>query len=137
VRWCLLLSLSVLLLGCDPRRPSNETAGSPATAQDGRLEYTRARAQFRTNLIHRRPSPEPPSAVHFNKLKRPTGVELVEFPSGDLRLKAWTQSPPAEGAKLPSVLSAATWPRAAVFNRPQQKPRNAKTPRVQTLGVGR
>jgi len=104
VRRCLLLTLSVLLLGCDSRRPSSETAGSLATAQDGRLEYTHARTQFRTKLIHRRPSPEPPSAVHFSKLKRPTGVDLAEFPSGDLRLKAWTQSPPAEGAKLPAVL---------------------------------
>lgn len=104
MRWCLLLTLSILLFGCDSRLPSSKKAGSPATVQDGQMDYTRARAQFRTKLIHRRPSPEPPSAVHFSKLKRPTGVEMVEFPSGDPRLKAWTQSPPPEGANLPAVL---------------------------------
>jgi dipeptidyl aminopeptidase/acylaminoacyl peptidase len=29
---------------------------------------------------------------------------LVEYPSGELRLKAWTQSPPKGGEKLPCVL---------------------------------
>jgi dipeptidyl aminopeptidase/acylaminoacyl peptidase len=104
VRSCLLLTLSALMLGCNLRHPAGQTAGSPASAEGGLLVYTHARASFRTKLIRRGPSPEPPSALHFSKLKRPTGVDMVEFPSGDLRLKAWTQSPPAEGEKLPAVL---------------------------------
>ena len=104
MRLCLFLLLAVSWLGCDARRSTSQPASSSPAASDARLEYTQARAAFRTKLIRRGPSPEPPSAVHFSKLKRPPGVELVEFSSGELRLAAWTQSPPAEGSKLPAVL---------------------------------
>jgi dipeptidyl aminopeptidase/acylaminoacyl peptidase len=104
MRWCLSLTLGVLLLGCESRHASSPPASSPSALQDGRADYASARTQFKTKLLRQQPAPEPASAVHFSKLKKPAEVERVEYPSGGLRLQAWTQSPSKAGTKLPAVL---------------------------------
>ncbi|OAI47356.1 hypothetical protein AYO44_09610 [Planctomycetaceae bacterium SCGC AG-212-F19] len=94
--WFVLLACGVC--GCAGRP---ESGGSAAMSAD----YASARASFQTKLLRRGPSPEPASALHFSKLQRPRDVDEVEYVSGDLRLKAWTQAPPAAGGKpLPAVL---------------------------------
>ncbi len=81
-----------------------------AAAQDSRLfapevtvqkqDYAEVRRRFRTKLQRQGPSPQD-EPFH----KAPSGVAEVEFPSGELRLKAWI-SPEAlkSGTKLPAVL---------------------------------
>ena len=84
----------------------------PATApaQDNRLfapevkvqqqDYAEVRRRFRTGLRRQGPAPQD-EPFH----KAPSGVAEVEFPSGELRLKAWI-SPEAlkTSTKLPAVL---------------------------------
>jgi dipeptidyl aminopeptidase/acylaminoacyl peptidase len=62
-------------------------------------DYAVARSRFQTKLLRKVPSPQPFSAV-----KRPPGVMEVEYPSADLRLKAWLSEPAAAKRKLPAVL---------------------------------
>jgi dipeptidyl aminopeptidase/acylaminoacyl peptidase len=63
-------------------------------------DFAAARAAFHTKLV--RKGPAPPRATMTSV---PAGVELVEFASGELRLKAWLQHPPAEnGVKSPAVV---------------------------------
>jgi dienelactone hydrolase len=61
-------------------------------------DYATARKQFHTVLTRHGPSPqtEPPATP-------PAGVDVVEFPSGDLHLKAWLARP-KDGAQKPAVL---------------------------------
>lgn len=104
MRWYLLLTFGALLFGCEARNSSDPRADSKSKRQKGQGEYARVRASFRTKLLFHQPAPEPPTAVHFSKLKIPEGVEMVEYPSGALRLKAWTPSAPKTAVKLPAVL---------------------------------
>jgi dipeptidyl aminopeptidase/acylaminoacyl peptidase len=62
-------------------------------------DYARARSQFRTTLLRKGPAPQPWTAV-----KPPEGIAEVEFPSGDLRLKAWLNRPADANRKRPAVL---------------------------------
>jgi dipeptidyl aminopeptidase/acylaminoacyl peptidase len=64
-------------------------------------DYAEARAQFKTNLIRKGQAPQP-----FQELELPDGVTQVEFPSGELRLKAWINAPKKvdQGKKRPAVL---------------------------------
>jgi dipeptidyl aminopeptidase/acylaminoacyl peptidase len=62
-------------------------------------DYAQARARFRSKLLRQGPSPQPWSPV-----KPPAGVAEVEYPSGDLRLKAWVNRPAEAGHKHPAVL---------------------------------
>jgi dipeptidyl aminopeptidase/acylaminoacyl peptidase len=62
-------------------------------------DYARARGRFRTKLLRQGPAPQPWSPV-----KPPAGVAEVEYPSGDLRLRAWVNRPAEGGRKHPAVL---------------------------------
>jgi dienelactone hydrolase len=63
-------------------------------------DYAKARREFRTRLVQKIPSPQ---AVAMPK--PPTGVTVVEFPSGGLRLKAWMNRPGnPSGGKIPAVI---------------------------------
>lgn len=63
-------------------------------------DYAKARREFRTRLVQKIPSPQ---AVAMPD--PPTGVEVVEFPSGGLRLKAWMNSPGKPSSrKIPAVI---------------------------------
>ena len=63
-------------------------------------DYAEARRKFRTNLIKKGPAPQ-----NWHPVKLLPGVSEVEFPSGALRLKAWTNRPSkAAAGKLPAVL---------------------------------
>ena len=85
-------------------------AAETATAQDNRLfapevkvqkqDYAEVRHRFRTKLQRQGPAPQD-EPYH----KDPLGVAEVEFPSGELRLKAWISPEALEGGtKLPAVL---------------------------------
>jgi formylglycine-generating enzyme required for sulfatase activity len=62
-------------------------------------DYAQARSRFRTKLLRKDPAPGPWSPV-----KPPTGVAEIEFPSGELRLKAWVNRPADQTRKHPAVL---------------------------------
>jgi dipeptidyl aminopeptidase/acylaminoacyl peptidase len=62
-------------------------------------DYAEARSRFRTKLLRHGPAPQPWSPV-----KPPEGAAEVEYPSGDLRLKAWVNRPAEAGHKRPAVL---------------------------------
>jgi dienelactone hydrolase len=64
-----------------------------------REDYAEARGQFRTRLLRQGPAPQPWSPV-----KPPEGVAEVEYPSGDLRLRAWVNRPAEAAGKHPAVL---------------------------------
>src|SRR5262245_41564775 len=61
-------------------------------------DYAVARGKFRTKLLRQGPAPQ-----HWEALKVPSGVQQVEYRSGNLRLKAWVNRPPGDG-KHPAVL---------------------------------
>jgi dipeptidyl aminopeptidase/acylaminoacyl peptidase len=63
-------------------------------------DYAEVRKAFRTKLSRREPSPQKEAMID-----PPAGVRAVEFPSGDLRLKAWINVPDAKDtAKRPAVV---------------------------------
>ncbi len=62
-------------------------------------DYAAARSRFRTKLVRKGPSPQP-----WSPLKPPAGVTEVEYRSGELRLKAWTNRPADDKRKHPAVL---------------------------------
>lgn len=64
----------------------------------GETAYSRARAAFKTTLLLKGPSPQPPEPVTV-----PEGVDQIEYRSGPHRLKAWI-APAATPGKQPAVL---------------------------------
>jgi dipeptidyl aminopeptidase/acylaminoacyl peptidase len=62
-------------------------------------DYAQARGQFQTKLVRKGPSPQPAPPV-----KPPAGVSEIEYPSGELRLKAWVNRPADENRPHPAVL---------------------------------
>lgn len=102
---CLVLSLA--LSGCSSPSGSSGAASSapppesaapsepPAPAPD----LAAARSGFVTTLRTRGPSPQ-----EYQKEAPPKGVQEVEYTSGDLKLKAWTASPPVDSVKVPAVV---------------------------------
>jgi dipeptidyl aminopeptidase/acylaminoacyl peptidase len=64
-----------------------------------REDYAQARLRFHTKLLRRGPAPQPGEL-----LKPPPGVSEIEYPSGELRLKAWVNRPPDTSRRYPAVL---------------------------------
>jgi len=63
-------------------------------------DYAEARKKFKTKLILEGPSPQPALPMNL-----PDEAQEIEYPSGDLRLKAWVSRDPSEGKeKKPAVL---------------------------------
>jgi dipeptidyl aminopeptidase/acylaminoacyl peptidase len=62
-------------------------------------DYARARSQFRTKLLRKVSAPQP-----WSPTKVPSGVSEVEYPSGELRLRAWMSRPSGGAGKHPAVL---------------------------------
>jgi dienelactone hydrolase len=63
-------------------------------------DYALDRKDFRTKLVHEGPSPQKGPMP-----EAPAGVRVVDFPSGNLRLKAWINQPDAqEKGKRPAVV---------------------------------
>ncbi|MCI0455811.1 MAG: SUMF1/EgtB/PvdO family nonheme iron enzyme [Gemmataceae bacterium] len=62
-------------------------------------DYAKVRGRFQTKLLRKGPSPQ-----SWSPLKPPAGVTEIEYPSGELRLKAWVNRPADESHKHPAVL---------------------------------
>jgi len=62
-------------------------------------DYAEARSRFRTKLLRKGPAPQAWAPV-----KPPAGVAEIEYPSGELLLKAWVNRPADESQKYPAVL---------------------------------
>jgi dienelactone hydrolase len=62
------------------------------------LRKSRARATFKTNLVHVGPSPQP-----YDPVTVPEDAEEIEYQSGPLKLKAWIE-PASSPGKQPAVL---------------------------------
>ncbi len=61
---------------------------------------TEARKGFTTRLKSKILAPQ----LGDEKLVAPAGAELVEYPSGDMKLKAWVSPDPGDGKKHPAVV---------------------------------
>jgi dipeptidyl aminopeptidase/acylaminoacyl peptidase len=62
-------------------------------------DYAQVRREFRTKLLRNGPSPQ-----RWKAVQAPKDVAVVEYPSGDLRLKAWVNRPAKVDGKQPAVL---------------------------------
>src|SRR5262245_56664534 len=62
-------------------------------------DYAEARSRFRTKLLRRGPAPQAWAPV-----TPPAEVTEIEYPSGELRLKAWVNRPADESRQYPAVL---------------------------------
>jgi dipeptidyl aminopeptidase/acylaminoacyl peptidase len=63
-------------------------------------DYAKARAQFKTKLVKKGPAPQ-----QWKQLHPPANVEVLDFKSGNLSLKAWVNPPSNPGKrKFPGVL---------------------------------
>jgi hypothetical protein len=63
-------------------------------------DHAEIRKRFRTKLTRRGPSPQKERMVH-----PPEGVSVIEFPSADLRLKAWINIPAVkEAGRRPAIV---------------------------------
>lgn len=62
-------------------------------------DYAQARSRFQTKLIRKGPSPQKQPMP-----SPPAGVSIVEYTSGDLRLKGWLNRPSDQANKHPAVL---------------------------------
>jgi formylglycine-generating enzyme required for sulfatase activity len=71
-----------------------------APGDEGQNEdYAQARARFKTKLLRKGPAPG-----RWEPVSPPKGVTEVEYPSGELRLKAWVNRPADESKKRPAVV---------------------------------
>jgi len=93
------VTLTVALAVASSLSPRQDGLIAPEVAvQTG--DFAAARAAFHTKLV--RKGPAPPKATMPSA---PEGVEVVEYTSGERRLKAWLQRPPAESdAKSPALV---------------------------------
>jgi len=110
-RLCLFLSTILILasLGGCRQEPSGGGRGVASAPTDPGVtrglevqseDFARARSAFHTKLLRKAPAPQPSGRVH-----PPFGVAVIEYQSGQLRLKAWTDRLALEaGRKLPAVL---------------------------------
>jgi dipeptidyl aminopeptidase/acylaminoacyl peptidase len=105
----------VLIVTCEPAIAAAQTAPAPSARpanpanEEGLIEpevaiqsgdYAAARREFHTSLVRRGPAPQPDSMP-----PAPEGVTVLEYPSGDLRLKAWINRPTERrAAQRPAVL---------------------------------
>jgi dienelactone hydrolase len=62
-------------------------------------DYAQVRKSFRTQLLRHGPAPQA-----WEPARPPRGVTEVQYPSGNLRLKAWLQRPAGDDKKRPAVL---------------------------------
>jgi RNA polymerase sigma factor (sigma-70 family) len=79
-------------------RPQTQPVALPLVAIQSD-DYATVRKTFRTKLVKHgpatAPSPVPPT---------PADAQLIEYPSGELRLKAWLSAPPTDSSKHPAVI---------------------------------
>jgi dipeptidyl aminopeptidase/acylaminoacyl peptidase len=86
-------------LGLTTCSPASAETRSPSGLRINTRDYATDRAAFQTRLLVRRPSPQRsgmPSA--------PRGVREIDYPSGDLRLRAWAGIPSGAPARSPVVI---------------------------------
>ena len=90
--------LVVGMMGC---RQESDSTTRPTPAKSVSLveDLASARKVFVTKLRVRGPAPQ-----HYKNDKPPTDVKLVEFTSGDLKLKGWLSAEVAEGKKRPAIV---------------------------------
>ncbi len=62
-------------------------------------DYAQARQHFRTKLLRQGVAPQ-----GWQRERPPAGVREVPYMSGNLRLRAWVNGPPADGRRRPAVL---------------------------------
>jgi dipeptidyl aminopeptidase/acylaminoacyl peptidase len=93
----------VVVKGTTPARQAaddaTEGAGLAPVVEVQHEDYAQARGRFRSKLLRQGPAPQPWSPV-----QPPAGVAEVEYPSGDLRLRAWVNRPAGVSRKHPAVL---------------------------------
>jgi dipeptidyl aminopeptidase/acylaminoacyl peptidase len=90
----------VTALYCLPTCPAYQADKKPSPLAQQDEDYAKARKGFKTKLVRKGPAPQ-----GFQKLKRPEGVSEVEYPSGELHLKAWVNRPAKDDEdKRPAVL---------------------------------
>ena len=82
------------LSGCE--RQADPDASQAVVQAD---DLAAARKDFVTKLRVQGPAPQP-----YENEPPPPGVRLVEYPSGDLKLKGWLSADPGDGKRRPAVV---------------------------------
>lgn len=114
------LAIGLVLLalaGCkrtETTGPSSTSSPQSAPEED----LATARKSFVTKLKARGPAPQ-----RYRNEQPPPGVQQVEYPSGDLKLKGWLSAAPGDGTRHPAVVflhggfafAAEDWRDAAPF----------------------
>src|SRR5215475_7654329 len=77
------------LAACSPTSPAWAQTRSPSGLRIRTSDYATDRSAFRTRLVVRGPAPQPHSMP-----SAPRGVREIDYPSGNLRLRAWIGLPP-------------------------------------------
>lgn len=71
-----------------PLAPSQAASPEGIDPEVRSADYASARKEFQTRLLRREPAPQ-----KWDEVDAPRGVEVVEYVSGKLRLKAWASKP--------------------------------------------
>src|SRR5207249_445726 len=72
---------------------------SPTAFPEQAENYADARKGFQTKLIRKAAAPQA-----WQPVKPPPGVTVMDYQSGNLKLKAWVNGPPKGAARSPAVL---------------------------------
>jgi dipeptidyl aminopeptidase/acylaminoacyl peptidase len=86
-------------LGLAACSPAWALTRSPSRLRIRTGDYSTDRSAFRTRLVVRGPAPQPHSMP-----SAPRGVREIDYPSGDLRLRAWIGLPPGAPERAPLVI---------------------------------
>lgn len=102
LRWVLLVGvllagLGSMISGAVAEQADDGTLVPLVAIRDG--DYAEARSRFQTKLKVRGPSPQ-----HDVMPTAAAGVEVIEYQSGALRLKAWTAAPAQPSGRMPVVI---------------------------------
>jgi dipeptidyl aminopeptidase/acylaminoacyl peptidase len=87
-------------LGLAACSPAWAQTRSPSRLRIRTGDYATDRSAFRTRLVLRGPAPQPPHSMP----SAPPGVREIDYPSGDLRLRAWIGLPPGAPERAPVVI---------------------------------
>jgi dipeptidyl aminopeptidase/acylaminoacyl peptidase len=93
-----IVSVLALLSGLSLVGCGQQSARQPPAASEG-TDLAAARSHFATKLKRRGPAPQ-----SYQPAVPPAGVRVVEFQSGNLRLKGWLSAEPPGGTRSPAVV---------------------------------
>lgn len=93
----LLLFSFLFICSCSPIGKANDQSLATVSIDIGK--FNDSRSDFKTNLISEKPAPQ-----EYSDNTPPSGVSEIVYQSGDLELKAWLSTLPADGKTHPAIV---------------------------------